>query len=63
MAKGLIDFLFDQIFDAERKRHFWEKLTERELKLVKLLGCDGNIRKKRIYHSLKRNDNNRSQIR
>lgn len=43
MAKRLIDFLFDQIFDAEWKGRYGEKLTEWELKLVKLLGRDGKV--------------------
>ncbi|WP_080802912.1 NERD domain-containing protein [Arabiibacter massiliensis] len=43
MAKGLIDLLLDQIFDAEWIGRRGEKLTERELKLVKLFGRDGKV--------------------
>lgn len=43
MAKGLIDLLLDQIFDADWVGRRGEKLTERELKLVKLLGRDGKV--------------------
>ena len=41
MAKGLFDILLDQIFDAEWVGKRGEKLTERELKLVKFFGRDG----------------------
>ena len=43
MGKGLIDLLLDSIFDANWVGHHGEKLTERELKLVKLFGRDGKI--------------------
>lgn len=43
MAKGLIDILLDQIFDAEWIGRRGEKLTERELKLVKLFGRNGEV--------------------
>ena len=43
MAKGLIDVLLDRIFDANWVGKRGEKLTERELKLVKLLGRDGKV--------------------
>lgn len=43
MAKGLVDVLLDRIFDADWIGHRGEKLTERELKLVKLLGRDGKV--------------------
>lgn len=43
MAKGLIDLLLDQIFDAEWTGKHGEKLTERELKLVQLFGRKGKI--------------------
>lgn len=43
MAKGIIEILFDQIFDVEWKGRYGEKLTERELKLVKLLGRDRKV--------------------
>lgn len=43
MAKGLIDLLLDRIFDAEWIGRRGEKLTERELKLVKLFGRDGRV--------------------
>lgn len=43
MAKGLIDLLLDRIFDAEWIGRRGEKLTERELKLVKLFGRDGKV--------------------
>lgn len=41
MAKGLIDLIIDSIFDAEWVGRHGEKLTERELKLVKLFGRKG----------------------
>ena len=43
MAKGLIDLLLDSIFDANWTGRHGEKLTERELKLVKLFGRKGRI--------------------
>jgi predicted RNA-binding Zn-ribbon protein involved in translation (DUF1610 family) len=43
MAKGLIDLLLDEIFDADWVGRRGEKLTERELKLVRLFGRDGEI--------------------
>lgn len=43
MSKGLIDTLLDGVFDAEWKGRYGEKLTARELKLVKLFGRDGKI--------------------
>ena len=43
MSKGLIDIILDQIFDADWKGRRGEKLTERELKLVKLFGRNGKI--------------------
>lgn len=43
MAKGLIDVLLDRIFDANWVGKRGEKLTERELKLVKLFGRDGKV--------------------
>lgn len=43
MAKGLIDRLLEQVFDAEWVGRRGEKLTERELKLVKLFGRDGKV--------------------
>lgn len=43
MAKGFIDLLLDRIFDAEWIGRRGEKLTERELKLVKLFGRDGKV--------------------
>ena len=43
MAKGLIDMIIDSIFDEEWKGRRGEKLTERELKLVKLFGRKGKI--------------------
>ena len=43
MSKGLIDKILSNIFDAEWAGRYGEKLTERELKLVKLLGRKGNI--------------------
>lgn len=45
MSKGLIDLLLDQIFDAKWIGKRCEKLTERELKLVRLFGRDGKILK------------------
>ena len=41
MAKDLIDLIIDSIFDAEWVGRHGEKLTERELKLVKLFGRKG----------------------
>lgn len=43
MAKGFIDLLFDSIFDADWKGSRGEKLTEKELKLVKFFGRDGKV--------------------
>jgi len=43
MAKGLIDIAIDSIFDTEWLGRRGEKLTERELKLVKLFGRKGRI--------------------
>ena len=43
MAKGLMDLLIDSIFDEEWVGRHGEKLTERELKLVKLFGRKGKI--------------------
>lgn len=43
MAKGLIDLILDQIFDNEWKGKYGEKLTERELKLVRLFGRKGKV--------------------
>ena len=43
MAKDLMDMILDSIFDAEWKGKRGEKLTERELKLVKLFGRKGKI--------------------
>ena len=36
MSKGLIDKILDNIFDAEWTGRYGEKLTERELKWVRL---------------------------
>lgn len=43
MSKGLFDILLDQIFDADWLGRRGEKLTERELKWVKLFGRDGKV--------------------
>lgn len=43
MAKGLIDFLLDSIFDDEWLGRRGEKLTERKLKLVQLFGRKGKV--------------------
>ncbi len=43
MAKDLIDLALDKIFDAEWKGRRGEKLTERELKWVKLFGRSGKV--------------------
>lgn len=43
MAKGLIDLVLDSIFDADWIGRHGEKLTERELKLVKLFGRSGKV--------------------
>lgn len=39
--KGLLDIIFDSIFDDEWKGKYGEKLTERELKWVQLFGRKG----------------------
>ena len=41
MAKGWMDVIIDKILDDEWVGKHGEKLTERELKLVKLLGRKG----------------------
>ena len=41
MAKGLMDLIIDSIFDEEWSGRRGEKLTERELKYVKLFGRKG----------------------
>jgi hypothetical protein len=41
MGKGLMDMLIDSIFDEEWTGRHGEKLTEKELKLVKLFGRKG----------------------
>ncbi|MEG0904334.1 MAG: NERD domain-containing protein [Lachnospiraceae bacterium] len=43
MAKGFIDVLLDNIFDANWTGRHGEKLTERELNLVKLFGRNGKV--------------------
>ena len=43
MSKGLLDVLLDSIFDANWVGRRGEKLTERELNLVKLLGRKGQV--------------------
>jgi len=43
MSKGLIDLLLDSIFDADWTGKRGEKLTERELNLVKLFGRNGKV--------------------
>lgn len=43
MSKGLIDLLLDTIFDADWAGKRGEKLTERELNLVKLFGRNGKV--------------------
>ena len=43
MAKGLIDILLDRIFDADWVGRHGERLTERELNLVKLFGRKGKV--------------------
>lgn len=43
MVKGLIDLILDQIFADEWKGKYGEKLTERELKLVRLFGRKGKV--------------------
>jgi len=43
MSKGLIDRLLDEIFDANWVGRRGEKLTERELNLVKLFGRSGKV--------------------
>lgn len=41
MAKGLMDMIIDSIFDDEWVGRHGEKLTERELKLVRFFGRKG----------------------
>ena len=41
MGKGLFDMILDEIFDDEWVGKHGEKLTERELKLVRLFGRKG----------------------
>ncbi len=43
MAKGIIDLIFDSIFDSEWKGRHGEQLTERKLKWIKFFGRDGKI--------------------
>lgn len=43
MSKGLFDMILDSIFDADWVGKHGEKLTERELNLVKLLGRKGKV--------------------
>lgn len=43
MAKGFIDLLLDDIFDAEWKGRYGEKMTEWELNLVRLFGRRGYV--------------------
>ncbi len=43
MSKGLLDLIFDSIFDDEWKGKYGEKLTERELKIVQLFGRKGKV--------------------
>lgn len=43
MAKGFIDLLLDDIFDAEWKGRYGEKMTEWELNLVRLFGRKGYV--------------------
>ena len=43
MSKGLIDRLLDEIFDANWVGRRGEKLTERELNLVKFFGRSGKV--------------------
>ena len=43
MGKGLIDVLLDSIFDANWVGRRGEKLTERELNLVRLFGRSGKV--------------------
>ena len=43
MSKGLLDLLFDSIFDENWVGKRGEKMTERELKLVQLSGRKGKV--------------------
>lgn len=43
MSKGLIDIILDSIFDANWTGRRGEKLTERELNLVKFFGRKGKV--------------------
>ena len=45
MSKGLLDIIIDSIFDEEWTGRRGEKLTERELKIVRLFGRKGKILK------------------
>lgn len=57
--KGLLDIILDSIFDDKWKGKRGEKLTERELKLVQLLGRKGKILRN-VY--LPTNDGGTSEI-
>ena len=43
MAKGLLDLIFDNIFDDKWKGEFGEKLTEHKLNIVQLFGRKGKV--------------------
>lgn len=43
MSKGLVDIILDSIFDANWTGRRGEKLTERELNLVKFFGRKGKV--------------------
>lgn len=43
MAKGFLDRLLDNIFDADWTGRHGERLTERELNLIKLFGRSGKV--------------------
>lgn len=59
MAKGLFDLILDNIFDNEWTGKYGEKLTERELKFVRLLGRKGKILRN-VY--LPKNDGGTSEV-
>lgn len=43
MSKGLFDYILDSIFDSDWVGRRGEKLTEKELNLVKLFGRNGKV--------------------
>jgi ssDNA-binding Zn-finger/Zn-ribbon topoisomerase 1 len=43
MAKGLVDFILDKIYDARWMGQYGEKLIEKNLNIIRLLGRHGKI--------------------